>query len=172
MTDETAGGAAATRELWDSGASRVDCSIARTLDLVGEKWTLLVLRDVFTGVRRFDDLRRTVGAPRQVLAGRLARLVDAGILRRQPYREPGQRSRDEYRLTRAGMELYPVLVALMGWGDRHLASPDGPPTELTHRDCGAAVEVTLRCTDGHGLDSAREITARPGPGARAPVRSA
>src|ERR687886_760822 len=86
------------------------CSIARTLQLIGEKWSLLVLRDVFSGVRRFEDMHRRIGAPRQVLSDRLGSLVTAGILRRHPYREPGQRTRYEYRLTQAGVGLYPGLV--------------------------------------------------------------
>jgi DNA-binding HxlR family transcriptional regulator len=143
------------------------CSIARTLELVGEKWSLLVLREVFSGVRRFDDLRRRTGAPRQVLSARLTTLVEAGVLRRHPYQEPGQRTRYEYRLTRAGMDLYPVLVSLMRWGDRYLDQPTGGPTlELTHQDCGEPVDVTLRCRAGHDLDSARDVHPRPGPGAR------
>lgn len=143
------------------------CSIARTLDLVGEKWSLLVLREVFSGVRRFDDLRRRTGAPRQVLSARLGTLVAAGLLRRHPYREPGQRSRYEYRLTRAGMDLYPVLVSLLRWGDRYLVQPTGGPSvELTHRDCGEPVDLVLRCRRGHELASAREVAPRPGPGAR------
>jgi DNA-binding HxlR family transcriptional regulator len=143
------------------------CSIARTLELVGEKWSLLVLREVFSGVRRFDDLRRRIGAPRQVLSARLATLVDAGVLRRQPYQEPGRRTRYEYRLTAAGMDLYPVLVALMRWGDRHLDQPTGGPNvELDHRDCGEPVDVVLRCRAGHELGSARDVRPRPGPGAR------
>lgn len=143
------------------------CSIARTLDLVGEKWSLLVLREVFSGVRRFDDLRRRTGAPRQVLSARLGTLVDAGVLRRHPYQEPGRRTRDEYRLTAAGMELYPVLVSLMRWGDRHLDQPTGgPPLELTHAGCGEPVDVALRCATGHALGSARDVHPRPGPGAR------
>jgi DNA-binding HxlR family transcriptional regulator len=122
------------------------CSIARTLELVGEKWSLLVLREVFSGVRRFDDLRRRTGAPRQVLSARLTTLVDAGVLRRHPYQEPGQRTRDEYRLTAAGMDLYPVLVSLMRWGDEYLDQPTGGPSlELTHKDCGEPVDVVLRC---------------------------
>lgn len=142
------------------------CSIARTLELVGEKWSLLVLREAFCGVRRFDDLRRRTGAPRQVLAARLATLVDAGVLRRQPYQEPGRRTRDEYRLTRAGMDLFPVLVALMRWGDRHLDQPaGGPPIDLVHAGCGEPVDVGLHCRAGHGLDSAREVRPQPGPGA-------
>jgi len=143
------------------------CSIARTLDLVGEKWSLLVLREVFSGVRRFDDLRRRTGAPRQVLSARLGSLVDAGLLRRHPYREPGQRTRYEYRLTEAGMDLYPVLVALLRWGDRYLVQPTGGPSvELTHRDCGEPVDLVLRCRGQHELTSAREVAPRPGPGAR------
>ena len=142
------------------------CSIARTLDLVGEKWSLLVLREVFSGVRRFDDLRRRTGAPRQVLSARLGSLVSAGLLRRHPYREPGQRTRYEYRLTAAGMDLYPVLVSLLRWGDRYLVQPEGPSLELTHRDCGEPVDLVLRCRRGHELTSAREVLPRPGPGAR------
>jgi DNA-binding HxlR family transcriptional regulator len=143
------------------------CSIARTLELVGEKWTLLVLRDAFNGVRRFDDLHRRIGAPRQVLSQRLGRLVAAGLLRRVPYREPGQRTRYEYRLTAAGLDLYPVLVALLAWGDRHRPYADGPALELTHRDCGEPIELSLRCQAGHELTSAREVRPRPGLGARA-----
>src|ERR671912_2669886 len=121
------------------------CSIARTLELAGERWSLLVLREVFSGVRRFDDIRRRTGAPRQVLSARLGTLVDAGLLRRHPYREPGQRTRDEYRLTAAGMDLYPVLVALLRWGDRYLDQPTGGRTlELTHAGCGEPVGVALR----------------------------
>jgi DNA-binding HxlR family transcriptional regulator len=148
-----------------------NCSIARTLELVGEKWTLLVLRDAFNGVRRFDDLHRRIGAPRQVLSARLGRLVDVGLLRRVPYREPGQRTRYEYRLTEAGLDLYPILVALLNWGDRHRPKADGPALELTHRDCGEPISLALRCTAGHELASARVVRPRPGPGA-VPVPSA
>ncbi|MEN3360109.1 MAG: hypothetical protein V7637_4091 [Mycobacteriales bacterium] len=142
------------------------CSIARTLELVGEKWTLLVLRDAFNGVRRFDDLHRRIGAPRQVLSQRLGRLVDVGLLRRVPYREPGQRTRYEYRLTEAGLDLYPILVALLSWGDRYRPNPEGPAVELTHRGCGEPVSLALRCASGHELASAREVRPRPGAAAR------
>ncbi len=134
-----------------------DCSIARTLSLIGERWTMLVLREAFRGVRRFDDIRANTGAPRQVLSDRLSTLVDHGVLRREPYQVIGQRVRHEYRLTRKGMDLYPVLVAIMRWGDHYLAGPDGPPVDLTHADCGAPVEVALRCADGHLLGSARDV---------------
>lgn len=141
-----------------------NCSIARALALVGEKWTFLVLREAFNGVRRFDDIRTRTGAPRQVLSNRLAELVDAGLLRRAPYREPGQRQRYEYRLTAMGLDLYPVLVSLLEWGDRYLAG-GGPPVLLTHRDCGELVGVALRCEAGHVIDSAREVRPVAGPGA-------
>jgi DNA-binding HxlR family transcriptional regulator len=143
-----------------------NCSIAATLALVGEKWSLLVLREAFNGVRRFDDLHDRIGAPRQVLSARLARLVDEGVLRRVPYREPGQRQRYEYRLTDKGLDLYPILVALMTWGDRWAGDPAGPAITLHHRDCGAAVRLALRCDDGHELGGPREVRARPGAGAR------
>jgi DNA-binding HxlR family transcriptional regulator len=143
-----------------------NCSIARTLQIVGEKWTLLVLRDAFNGFRRFEDLQNRLGVARQVLADRLDRLVSEGILERRPYREPGQRTRHEYRLTDKGRDLYPALVALMHWGDRYVADPEGAPVLLTHRDCGAPVRVTITCEDEHRVGSPREITARPGPGAK------
>lgn len=146
--------------------SRVNnCSIERTLGIVGEKWTFLVLREAFGGVRRFADMQAITGAPRQVLSARLARLVDEGLLRKEPYREPGQRQRDEYRLTQKGRDLYPLLVALMHWGDKYLADEEGPPVLLTHRDCGAPVELHFRCADGHEVGGPREVTPVPGPGA-------
>ncbi|SNS95775.1 transcriptional regulator, HxlR family [Streptosporangium subroseum] len=145
--------------------ARVDnCSIERTLAVVGEKWTLLVLREAFNGVRRFADMQASTGAPRQVLSARLTRLVEEGILRKVPYREPGQRRRDEYRLTQMGLDLYPTMMALMQWGDRYLADPDGPPVLITHRGCGALVEQHFRCADGHEVAGPREVTPIPGPG--------
>ncbi|GGM69016.1 hypothetical protein GCM10010106_13940 [Thermopolyspora flexuosa] len=146
--------------------SNENCSIARTLAILGEKWTFLVLREAFLGVRRFADFQEATGAPRQVLSARLARLVDEGLLRRTPYQEPGQRRRYEYRLTEKGVDLYPIMVALMHWGDRHLADPAGPPVVLTHRGCGAPVRQYLRCDEGHEVGGAREVTPLPGPGAR------
>ncbi|MET8142636.1 helix-turn-helix domain-containing protein [Sphaerisporangium sp. NPDC005288] len=143
-----------------------NCSIERTLAVIGEKWTLLVLREIFNGVRRFADMQAGTGAPRQVLSARLTRLVEEGLLRKVPYREPGSRSRDEYRLTQAGLDLYPIMVSLMHWGDRYVADPDGPSVVLTHRDCGSPVELHMRCADGHEVPSPREVTPRLGPGAR------
>ncbi|MEU8246403.1 helix-turn-helix domain-containing protein [Nonomuraea sp. NPDC048916] len=146
---------------------RVDnCSIERTLDIVGEKWTFLVLREAFSGVRRFADMQASTGAPRQVLSARLARLVDEGLLRKVPYREPGQRQRDEYRLTEKGRDLYPLLVSLMHWGDKYLSGEQGPPVRLTHRDCGAPVEQHFRCAEGHEVAGPHEVTPLPGSGAK------
>ena len=151
---------------WALDYDTANCNIAAALSIVGEKWTFLVLREAFNGIRRFDDMQRRTGAPRQVLSGRLARLVEEGILRKVPYREEGQRPRSEYRLTEKGIDLFPVLVSLLTWGDKHAAWPGGPAVVLTHRDCGAGVHLELACDDGHVLDSARDVTPRPGPGAR------
>lgn len=138
------------------------CSVARSLEVVGERWALLVLREVFLGVRRFEAIREHTGAPRAVLAERLAHLVDAGVLERRDYQAPGTRTRQEYRLTAAGRELQPVLTALMQWGDRHLADTDGPPLRVVHAGCGAPVRAELVCAEGHRLsDDGREL--RPAP---------
>lgn len=142
------------------------CTIERAMEILGEKSTIVVLREVFNGVRRFDDMRAHSGVPRQVLTNRLALLVECGVLRRVPYREPGARVRHEYRLTEKGLDLYPVLVAVKAWGDRYLADPEGPPLTMTHRDCGAEVHGELHCASGHAVASVREIAPRPGPGAR------
>lgn len=150
------------REL-DSGV----CSIARTMSVIGQPWTILVLRDLFNGMRRFDDLVDHLGIARNVLTRRLAALVEAGIVEKHSYREPGQRARQEYRLTPAGRDLRPVLVALMDYGDTHLAGPAGAPVRLTHADCGGAVRVQLTCENGHTLETADRLRLRPGPGAQA-----
>lgn len=142
------------------------CSIVAALDVVGDRQAFLVMREVFSGVRRFDDMRTRTGMPRQVLADRLARLVEQELLRRHAYREPGQRSRQEYRLTPRGFDLYPVLVALLDWGDRYLAGPDGPAVVFEHRGCGGRVHATLRCEHGDEVGGVREVAGRPGPGAK------
>jgi DNA-binding HxlR family transcriptional regulator len=146
--------------------STENCSIRRTLDVVGERWTLLVLREAFYGVRRFEDFVRTLGCPRDVLSARLRTLVDNDILTRTPYREPGRRARDEYRLTEKGIELFPALLALLQWGDRWAADPDGPAVELTHRGCGEPLTMTMGCAGGHEPLTIRDVAASPGPGAR------
>ena len=119
-----------------------ECSIARTLEVVGEKWALLAVREVFLGNRRFDEMVRRTGAPRDTLAARLRTLVSSGILERRPYSEHPARS--EYFLTDAGRDLYPVVVTLMSWGDRYLAGAQGPPLRLEHH-CGHRLGAQLVC---------------------------
>jgi DNA-binding HxlR family transcriptional regulator len=151
---------------WILDYDSANCAIGATVGLIGERPTFLVLREAFNGVRRFADMQRRIGMPRQVLSDRLARLVDEGLLRKVPYRESGQRSRYEYRLTEKGLDLYPVLVALMEWGDCYAVGPVGPKVLLRHRDCGEPVGLQMACRAGHVLESAREVTPVPGPGAR------
>ncbi len=142
-----------------------NCGIRAALDILGEKWTLLVLREAFYGVRRFDDFRRLVGCARNVLSARLRTLVDEGILVREPYHEPGKRVRHEYRLTDKGRDLFPILVSLLQWGDRHRPHPAGRAVVLTHRDCRAEVGLEICCAGGHRGLSARDVEVRPGEGA-------
>ena len=151
---------------WILDYDSANCAIGAAVELIGERPTFLVLRETFNGVRRFADMQRRTGMPRQVLSDRLARLVDEGLLRKEPYQDSGQRRRDEYRLTEKGLGLYPVLVALMEWGDRHAVGSAGPQVLLEHRDCGEPVQPQLACEAGHVLGSAREVTVVPGPGAR------
>ena len=146
--------------------STENCSVKRALEIVGEKWTLLVLREAFYGARRFEQIQATVGCSRNLLSDRLETLVEEGLLQRVAYREPGQRGRHEYRLTDKGLELFPALLALMHWGDKWYADPTGPPVEVRHRRCGEAIRVTLACDDGHRDLAARDTVPVPGPGAR------
>ena len=154
------------RRPWILDYDSANCAIGAAVGILGERSSFLVLREAFNGVRRFDDMQRRTGLPRQVLSQRLSRLVTEGLLRKVPYRESGQRSRDEYRLTDKGLDLYPVLVALMEWGDKYAVGSAGPQVLLRHRDCGEPVELQIACAAGHVLESAREVTPVPGPGAR------
>jgi DNA-binding HxlR family transcriptional regulator len=142
------------------------CTVGLAAEVIGDRWTLLILREVFQGIRRFDQLTIRTEIPRQVLTERLARLTEDGLLRREPYQEPGQRRRFEYRLTRKGLDLYPVLIALGRWGQKYLGGESGPAVEFVHRDCGAPLDLVLRCAEGHELSESREVGGRPGPGAR------
>jgi DNA-binding HxlR family transcriptional regulator len=139
-----------------------NCSIAATLELVGERWTLLILRDAFLGTRRFDDFQRNLGVARNILQSRLQRLVDEGVLRRERYQERPERF--EYRLTRKGVDLWPVLVALMKWGDKHSA-PNGPPVVLRHAGCGGELDDRRICTVCGKPVEANESQPELGPGA-------
>jgi DNA-binding HxlR family transcriptional regulator len=138
------------------------CSIARSLEVVGERWSLLILRSVALGAHRFDDLQRALGVTRSVLSTRLGRLVDEGVLERRRYSE--HPPRDAYHLTAKGAELWPVLVHLLRWGDRHYPEPGGPPRLLEHRGCGGHPDLHLHC-DRCGEPLEREdIRTLPGPG--------
>ena len=123
-----------------------NCSVQRTMDVIGEKWTMIVLREVFNGVRRFDQMRRHTGISDPVLSARLRTLVEAGILDTVPYREEGRRTRNEYRLTDKGRDLYPILVALLQWGGtntvqiptaRHCSSNTATVALRSKRSCSA-----------------------------------
>jgi DNA-binding HxlR family transcriptional regulator len=139
-------------------------SVGRTLELVGERWTLLILREAFFGVRRFGQLVRNLNIPRPTLSSRLRTLVDAGLLERALYASDPDRY--EYRLTRAGRDLFPAIVTLMRWGDEHLAGPEGAPIVLRHDACGEIADPRLTCQHcGEEID-ARSVTPEPGPGFR------
>jgi DNA-binding HxlR family transcriptional regulator len=138
------------------------CSVARTLELVGERWTLLIIRDAFLGVRRFGDFADRLGVARNVLQDRLSRLVDAGILEKVPYSE--RPLRHEYRLTGMGRDLWPSLVALMQFGDRHLCAPEGPPMLVVHRDCGGEIDDRRMCRRCGAALELRDVELVAGPG--------
>lgn len=140
------------------------CSIARTVDLLGDWWTPLILREAFRGVRRFDAFQESVGLGRSILAERLRRLVKEGVLERQRYQE--RPARYEYRLTEKGLDLFPVLVAMIAWGDRWLDGGAGPPVLLRHRGCGRVTRATVVCAECSEPLSAEDLLLEPGPGAR------
>jgi DNA-binding HxlR family transcriptional regulator len=139
------------------------CSIAGALEVVGERWSLLIVRDVLLGVRRFDELQADLGVARNVLQTRLTRLVDEGVLRRHLYQERPKRY--EYLLTDKGLDLWPTIVALLQWGDKHAATPSGPPTVLEHFGCGGAVDEHRICARCGSRLGARDARAYAGPGA-------
>jgi len=136
------------RDSWQANS----CTIARALDVVPTRSAFLLLREAFYGTTRFDDFAERVGISEPATAARLRELVDNGLLEREDYREPGQRTRRQYVLTDKGADLFGVLVALMQWGDRWLDDRGGP-VEMRHRDCGERVGVELRCAAGHSVDS-------------------
>ena len=139
-----------------------NCSVAKSLELIGERWTMLVVREVFLGNRRFDEMAARLGIARNVLTTRLARLVEEGVLEKVRYQERPERF--EYRLTEKGIDLWPVMVSLIQYGDRYYA-PDGPPLILTHKGCGGTVDNHRICSRCGERLTARAVTARPGPGA-------
>ncbi|MCB1006851.1 MAG: helix-turn-helix transcriptional regulator [Acidimicrobiales bacterium] len=146
------------------------CPVAKSLSVLGDRWTMLVLREAFWRVRRFEDFQARTGAPRPVLAERLKMLVDQGVLERRQYSE--RPARFEYRLTEKGVDLYPVVISLLEWGERWMTDPDEPPVvELRHRACGHPTHPRLACSEcGEFLDarSVEAVDRRPD----VPARSA
>jgi DNA-binding HxlR family transcriptional regulator len=141
----------------------VNCSIAQCLEVVGEWWTLLIVRDAFLGVRRFDDFRARLGISSNILNQRLTHLVDHGVLERRAYQDSPPRS--EYVLTDKGRDLWPVVTAIRQWGDKW-AAPNGPPVRMRHKSCGRVVQAIAVCSHcGEPLDI-RSVTTEPGRGAK------
>jgi DNA-binding HxlR family transcriptional regulator len=142
------------------------CSIAKALEVIGERWSLLIVRDVMNGNRRFDELQKGLGIARNVLSARLQRLVEEDILERRPYQESPERF--EYFLTEKGLDLWPALIALLAWGDRHSPEPDGPPMLIVHKECGGPVSDRGVCEACGETLRARDARALPGPGVASP----
>jgi len=141
------------------------CSIAGALEVVGERWSLLIVRDILLGLRRFDELQAQLGIARNVLQSRLTRLQDHGVIERVPYQE--RPLRYEYRLTEKGLDLWPTIVALMQWGDEYAPPDGGPAVLIEHRGCGGAVDEHRICERCGAKLTARDAVGRPGPGAAA-----
>lgn len=146
----------------------LNCSVARPLSFLGERWALLVLRDLFLGRRRFDEIQESLGVASNVLSQRLATLVEEGVAERHRYSEHPERF--EYRLTEKGRDLQPVLLAMLAWGDRYTAGPEGPPLETVHDECGKAFHMVPTCSECGGELDWRHVHSRPGPGASAEQR--
>lgn len=149
---------------WDD-IQEMPCSVARALSIVGDRWTLLILRDCFMGTKRFDKFQKQIGLSRHRLTDRLNKLVEYEILRKTPYQE--KPIRHEYRLTRKGVELYPVLMTLAKWGDNWMAGEDGPPIEYFHTACGHKTSVELCCSECGEAINPKEMIPKVGPGLRA-----
>ena len=141
------------------------CSLAKSLEVIGERWSLLIVRDVMNGNRRFSGIQESLGVARNVLSARLQRLIDEEILERRAYQESPPRY--EYFLTEKGIDLWPSLIALMGWGDRHSDDPAGPPLRIVHKHCGGAVTDRGICESCGEVLTARDAEPVPGPGAAA-----
>jgi DNA-binding HxlR family transcriptional regulator len=146
--------------------SEMHCSVAQCLEVVGEWWSLLIVRDAFLGVTRFDEFQARLGISRNVLNQRLTQLVQAGVLVKVPYSE--HPPRHDYRLTNKGKDLWPVLTTMRHWGDKY-AAPDGPPLELIHEGCGAISQARMTCSTCGEPIGATDVRAIPGPGAVEPL---
>jgi DNA-binding HxlR family transcriptional regulator len=139
------------------------CSFARTVDVVGEPWTPLIMRDLYVGINRFELLREDLGVPRQTLVNRLDLLVERGVAERARYQS--RPDRFEYLLTQQGKELLVAILPLMAWGDRWLAGAAGPPARLTHVNCGAEIDVAVTCDHCGEVLNADQLSVAAGPGA-------
>jgi DNA-binding HxlR family transcriptional regulator len=145
----------------------LDCSVAKALEVIGERWSLLIVRAVMHGNRRFGEMQESLGIARNVLSARLQRLVDEEILERRAYQESPPRY--EYFLTQKGLDLWPALIALLNWGDRYSPSPEGPRRLIVHKECGGTVSERGICESCGKLLTARDAKQVRGPGARQPV---
>ena len=153
--------ASQARMRWDQ-LSAMPCSVARGLAVIGDRWTLMILRDCFLGVRRFDDFQQSLGISRTIVSDRLATLVSEGVLYRAP--AGSAQHRREYRLTDKGLELYPVVMAIVGWGNRHYADENGPPVLHRHEVCGHDMTSMATCSHCHEPLDPRTVTVRTNPG--------
>jgi DNA-binding HxlR family transcriptional regulator len=143
------------------------CSVARSVAVIGDRWTLMVLRDCFLGVRRFEDFERRLGISRSLVAERLRRLVAEGVLRRERYQD--RPPRDEYRLTEKGLALHPVIMAIVHWGDVYYSTEAGPPLIHRHKACGCDFAPVTTCSACGGAVTARDVEVRQGAAPRAPA---
>jgi DNA-binding HxlR family transcriptional regulator len=144
---------------------RLDCSVAKALEVIGERWSLLIVRDVMHGHRRFGEMQESLGIARNVLSARLERLIEEDILERRAYSESPPRY--EYFLTQKGLDLWPALIALLNWGDRYSPSPEGPRRLIVHKECGGTVSERGICESCGKVLTARDARQVPGPGALA-----
>ncbi|WP_340647477.1 helix-turn-helix domain-containing protein [Phenylobacterium sp.] len=147
---------------WEDLADQ-PCSIARSVAVIGDRWTLMILRDAFLGVRRFEAFQTRLGISRTIITARLKLLVDEGVLAKIPYQD--RPVRHEYRLTQKGLDLYPVVMSIVHWGDRHYAGDAGAPLLHRHKTCGCDFAPVMTCSECHAPVGAREVETRAGPGA-------
>jgi DNA-binding HxlR family transcriptional regulator len=154
----TLAGALADRSAWRANR----CPIGRALEVVGTRSAMLIMREAYYGTTRFDDFATRVGISEAVAAARLRDLTDAGLLERRPYRDSGQRTRHEYRLTDKGTALAPVVLGLFEWGAKYVSPTGRPPVDLSHADCGAAVQVVVKCERDHDV-ALNEVIVSPPP---------
>lgn len=146
---------------WDE-LNTLPCSIARTLSVVGDRWTLLILRNAFMKTRRFDDFHSQLGITKHLLSDRLKKLVAEGVLEKRAYQEKPRRY--EYRLTEKGLDLYPVMLSLVAWGDKWMDEGQGAPVQYIHKNCGQLTEPYLVCSECKEPIRPREMQPVPGPG--------